>query len=159
MALLRYLRSADGLPGGSLSSSIPTQAIAEANKEVQKAIRNAEGKRGVYQKYSPTVCSGIGKYACQHGAAAAAHYFSRKLKNKVSESTVKSINQAYMGELRKGARTDDGGEIAALPVKKRGRKALLSEDLDRKTLGSLACEKNEVRAKEGHNIQIQTHRN
>ena len=78
MALLRYLKPVDGLPDprGSLSSSIPTQAIAEANKEVQKAILSeAGGKRGAYQKYSPTVRSDIGKYACQHGPAAAARYF------------------------------------------------------------------------------------
>ena len=71
MALLRYLKPVDGLPDprGSLSSSIPTQAIAEANKEVQKAILSeAGGKRGAYQQYSSTVRSDIGKYACQHGS-------------------------------------------------------------------------------------------
>ncbi len=122
MALLRYLRPVDGLPDprGSLSSSIPTQTIAEANKEVQKAISKAGGKHGAYQKYSPIVHSDIGKHVCQHMAQ----------KKKVSESTVKSIEQAYLEELRKRARTDDGGEIAALPVKKRGRKVLLGEDLD-----------------------------
>ncbi len=101
MALLRYLRPVDGLPDprGSLSSSIPTQAITEVNKEVQKAICEARGRRGAYQKYSPTVHSDIGKHACQHGAAAAAFYFSRKLKKKVSESIVKLIKQAYLGEL------------------------------------------------------------
>ncbi len=45
---------------------------------------------------------------------------------------MKSIKQVYLGELWKRARTNDGGEIAALPVKKRGRKVLLGEDLDRK---------------------------
>ena len=40
MALLRYLKPADGLPvpKGPLTSSISAQAIAEANKEVQKAM-------------------------------------------------------------------------------------------------------------------------
>ena len=40
MALLCYMKPVGGLPDprGSLSSSIPTQVIAEANKEVQKQL-------------------------------------------------------------------------------------------------------------------------
>ena len=45
MALLRYMKPIGGLPGPRevLSSSIPTQAIAEVNKEVQKAVGTADG--------------------------------------------------------------------------------------------------------------------
>ena len=138
MALLRYLKRVDGLPDpkGPLTSSISAQAIAEANKEVQKAMgqNSVTGKkRGSYKKYTATQRSEIGKYSCQHGAAATARHFSLKLRSKVSESTVKSIKKAYLEELRKRPRTDDGGEpISALPVKKRGRKLLLGDDLDQK---------------------------
>ena len=40
MALLRYLKPRDGLPDprGSLSSAMPSQAIAQANREVQEAV-------------------------------------------------------------------------------------------------------------------------
>lgn len=40
MALLRYLTPIGGLPDprGSLSSSVPAQAIAEANKAAQKVL-------------------------------------------------------------------------------------------------------------------------
>ena len=59
MALLRYMKPVGGLPDprGSLSSSIPSQAIAEANKEVQKATGSAPGggKRGPYKKYSSLI--------------------------------------------------------------------------------------------------------
>ena len=62
-------------PRGSLSSSIPTQAIVEANKEVQKAVGTADGGKCVpYERYSSTCTlrAEIAKYACQHGAAATA---------------------------------------------------------------------------------------
>jgi len=58
MALLHYMKPIGGLsnPIGSLSSSIPTQAIAEANKEVQKAVGTVDrGKCGPYKWYSSTV--------------------------------------------------------------------------------------------------------
>ena len=40
MALLRYLKSVDGLPDprGLLSTSIPSSAIEEANAQVQKVM-------------------------------------------------------------------------------------------------------------------------
>ena len=56
MALLRYLKPIDGLPDpkGPLTSYISAQAIAEANKEVQKATSHSSAtkkKRGNYKKY------------------------------------------------------------------------------------------------------------
>lgn len=52
MALLKYLKLRDGLPDrrGSLSSSMPSQAIAQANREVQEVIRSdSEKRRGPYK--------------------------------------------------------------------------------------------------------------
>jgi len=92
MALLRYMKPVGGLPGprGVLSSSIPTQAIAEANKKVQKAVGTADGgKHGPYKQYSFTLRAEIAEYACQHGAAATAQYYS-KLEKPLNKSTVKS---------------------------------------------------------------------
>ena len=80
MALLCYMKPVSSLPGprGLLSSSIPTQAIAEANKEVQKAVGAADGgKRGPYKQYSSTLRVEIAEYACQHGAAVTAWYYSK----------------------------------------------------------------------------------
>ena len=69
MELLRYLRpvNSHGDPKKSLSGSIPTQAISQANKEVENAVGNTiGGKCGPYTRYSQR--SDIAKYACQHGA-------------------------------------------------------------------------------------------
>ena len=58
---------------------IPSHAIAEANREVQKVISYSEKKRAPYRRYITGVPADIGKYACQHGVAATAKHFSRKL--------------------------------------------------------------------------------
>ena len=92
MALLRYLQFRDSLPDprGPLSSTIPAQAIAEANHEVQEAtsIGSKKTERGPYKQYSTSVRAEIGKYASHHGVAAAARYFSKKLNCRVSETTL-----------------------------------------------------------------------
>ena len=83
MALLHYMKPVCGFPGprGALSLSIPTQAIAEANKEVQKTVGTADGgKRGPYKQYSSTLHAEIAKYACQYGAAATTRHYSKKLR-------------------------------------------------------------------------------
>jgi len=65
-------------PRGLLSSSTPTQVIAEANKEVQKAVGTADGgKRGPYKRYSSTLHAEIAKYACQYGTAATTQHYSK----------------------------------------------------------------------------------
>ena len=55
MVLFKYLKaSKDGLPDpkDSLSSAIPTQATAEANREVKQLLPHANGrKRGPYKRY------------------------------------------------------------------------------------------------------------
>ena len=134
MALLRYLQLRDGLPDprGSLSCSVPSQAIAQANKEVEALRENKKVKRGQYKQYSATDRAEIGKYACHHGVAAAAGFFSRKLDKRVSESTVQSIKNAYVEGLRQKRGAEDGGDITALPLKKRGRRVLLGQELDMK---------------------------
>ena len=120
-----WRRAIDGLPDprGSLSTNMCREAIAAANQEVQKEL-NATKKCGQYKKYTPAQRSAIGKYSCLHGAAAAAKHFSKLWGSKICDSTVKSIKKAYLQEMRKRPRSDDGEEIAALPTKKRGRKLL-----------------------------------
>ena len=92
----------------SLSASGPSQATAEANKEVEKAMQAT--KRGPYLQLSPSLRCEIVKYTGHHGAAsaaasaAAARYYLKKLEKRVSESTVKSI-KVYVEELRKRPRT------------------------------------------------------
>ena len=104
MSLLHYLKPVGGLPDPrrSLSSSIPAQVIAEANKEVQKVAGSMDGhKCGPYTQYSSTLYAEIAKYACQHGAVVAVQHFLKKLKKPVSESIVKSVKKDYVGRIAK----------------------------------------------------------
>ena len=90
-------------------------------------------KREPYKKYSPSKRADIGKYASLHGVAATARVFSAKLKCKVSETTVRSIKDAYVAEIeRKRNSSQDSEVISSLPSKKRGRPLLLGSDLDMK---------------------------
>ena len=79
MALLQYLQRKHGLPDpkGSLSSAIPTQAIARAIQEVQAAAADIQvrkrRKRGTYNCYSPRDRADIERYASQHGENVAIH--------------------------------------------------------------------------------------
>ena len=53
MSLLKYFRRKEELPDpkGSLSLSVPSRAIASANKEVEKELRKSKNKkRGTYHK-------------------------------------------------------------------------------------------------------------
>ena len=95
MSLLRFFKPIDGLPDprGALSSSIHPEAIAQANKEVQKATNSEKQKHEPYTKYSTEVRAEIGEHATHHGVAATAR-FSRRLAKTVSESTVRSIKAA-----------------------------------------------------------------
>ena len=65
-----------------------SQAIAQANKEVEDAIRSKKGKHGHYNQYTAKELAEIGKYACLHDASAA-RVFSRKLGVRLNESTTR----------------------------------------------------------------------
>ena len=53
MSIRRFLKPLNGLPDprGSLSASIPSGAIAAANREVEKVTGESTKKRGAYKKY------------------------------------------------------------------------------------------------------------
>ena len=102
MSIRRYFKPVSGLPDprGRLSQSIPPAAIAEANRLVQEAAQQSSAKststkRRPYKTYHPADRLKIAKYACDHGVAAAARFFSKKLKDTISESTVRSIRDSY----------------------------------------------------------------
>ena len=71
--------------------------IAEANHLVNQTRKEETGKKkhGPYKKYSPSVRLEIAEYACHHGVASAAKAFSHKLQQNISDSTVRSIRDAY----------------------------------------------------------------
>ena len=110
MSILRYVRHLDDLanPRGPLSEVLQPREISEANKQVQ-APQQAKSNSGQkkcepYNKYDDAQRAAIGKYACQHGPAAAARRFSKTLGNSVSKNTVKSIKKAYVEEMQKRPR-------------------------------------------------------
>ena len=83
-------------------------------------------------RYGPDVRANVGKYACENGIAQAARYFSKKLGENVSESTVHSIKKVYVEELRKRRRSEDTSDVDVFPLKKRGRPVLLGSEHDSK---------------------------
>ena len=132
MSILRYVKRLDDLPDpqGSLSRVLRPKEIVEANRQVRADTAPQSKKRGPYNKYDDAERAAIGKYACQHGPAAASRRFSRLLGKSISENTVKSIKKAYKEEVRKRPREDP--DVDFLPTNKRGRKVLLGKELDDK---------------------------
>ena len=135
MSLLRFFKPIDGLPDprGVLSSSIPSEAIEQANKEVQKATSSKKKKRGPYIKYSAELRAEIGEYATHHGVAATSSRFSQTLGKTVSESTVRSIKAAYLEGVKRKRPVEldeEEEDSIALPLRKRGRPFLLGQKLD-----------------------------
>ena len=70
MSLLCFFKPKDRLPNptGALSTSVPSTAIAQANREVQNPISGGKQKRGPYKKYSAGIRTEIGKYATTNTA-------------------------------------------------------------------------------------------
>ena len=144
MALLHFFKPVDGLsnPKGSLSISLPSLAIASANREVLELSTSEVGKkRGPYRKYSPEERFEIGQYTNNHGITAAARYFSRRFQRKVRESTVQYIKKDYITNLRQkrvaSPDDDDEGDQSFLRHKKHGRPVLIGQELDTKVLAYL----------------------
>ena len=113
-------------PTGSLSRKILPSAIASANLEVAKVIRqqenNAVGKRRKPRLFSPKERAEIGKLACSIGATAAARQFLAKLGYTMNESTVRGLKQAYLTERhRKRPMEDEDLTVHELPIQKKGR--------------------------------------
>ena len=111
MALLWYLQQKVRLPDprGLVLSSISPQAIVRANQEVQAATEEEvlvreKGKCGTCHCYTPKDCAPIGRYTYQHGMAAAARLFSRKLKKSIQATTLQSIKNAYVARIKQKRR-------------------------------------------------------
>ena len=102
-----------------------------ANKEVQeeKETSSISRKDGQCNKLDDDLEDEIGKYASYHSITAASRYFSRKLKKKVSESTICSIQESLLREAKR-KRVEDTEEVMALPRKKGGRPLLFTNAVD-----------------------------
>ena len=90
-------------------------------------------KRGNYNHYSPEMRAKIGKYASENGNLRAINHFKAQLPN-LTESTVRTFNQAYQKKLKE---TKSQGGIqesgTSIPHGTRGRPPILL-DLDQKLI-------------------------
>ena len=80
MSLLPFFRPKDGLPDPTraLSTSVPSAAIVQANREVQNPISGDKQKRGPYKKYSVGRRAEIGKHATTNTADSSVDVLDRR---------------------------------------------------------------------------------
>ena len=67
-----------------------------------------------------------------HGVSAATKLFSRKLNIKFSETTVHSIHDGYLKELKQRRWAGDSETLSSFPEKQCGRLLFLANNLDEK---------------------------
>uniref|UniRef100_A0A1X7TFM8 Uncharacterized protein n=1 Tax=Amphimedon queenslandica TaxID=400682 RepID=A0A1X7TFM8_AMPQE len=121
-------------PHGSLSISVPSSAIAAANKEVLEMkvdkAKKRRSKRGHYFSYTAKQRAEIGKYASLNGTQAAKIKYNRELQITINESTVWKFKELYKVELAKSRINRNSLPVTELSLKKRGRPLLLGDRLD-----------------------------
>ena len=88
--------------GREVEGEVADQA-ATAVQALLQATREERVKRGKYLRYSPELRDEIAEFALQHGQAAAAQHFTRRLSSLVSESSVRNfvtLHQNFSHQLR-----------------------------------------------------------
>ena len=106
MSILNFFKRKGELPNpiGALSSSIPSHAIAAANREVSEVVQSQNAKQKRKRKatknnvYSPQLRAEMGKAAFDLGATAASRKYSAKLGTSINESTMRGLKRAYVLE-------------------------------------------------------------
>jgi hypothetical protein len=98
-----------GLPDPNLATSLEeARTIESANAAVEKQhsddSRGNKRKRGEYIQFHDSTRAKVARYAIDIGPSKAARKISAELKQTVSESTVRSIKQAYLKRKRQYAR-------------------------------------------------------
>jgi len=92
-------------PSGSLSKAISTVGIVASNKKVQQVMGSINDgtmlKKDSYKHFYDEERAQIGKYAADHGVAAAVRYFQRLFPmRKVKESSVHTWRDKYLDDLQ-----------------------------------------------------------
>ena len=102
--------------------------------EISRVDDNTEKskKRGNYQKLSPEEKARVGKYACEHGMAAALRHFKEMGLKETSVRDWRNAYQKIVNEKSKDAKVGEAIVIKTLPGKKRGRPPILGCSLDEK---------------------------
>jgi len=92
MALHRYFKPISVKlpdPNGDLSKEMPSAAIREANKGVEKATEAAQNKkcsREKYGRFTPTQAAQAAKFAIEHGNQAAIRRYSEEFCMEMKDS-------------------------------------------------------------------------
>ena len=108
----------DCLPqeSGPLSRSVPSNAIASANKAVLKSMENAkQTRKGKYGKYSSKEKADMGRRAAEFGITATMKYYESV--NPQRQLPSNSMYTQYLNELAKQKRNGEELPIKDLPQK------------------------------------------
>eukprot|EP00058_Branchiostoma_floridae_P006720 XP_002592208.1 hypothetical protein BRAFLDRAFT_84636 [Branchiostoma floridae] len=99
--------------------------IAAANREVEKAVKNAsrKRKREGNNHYSPEIRAKMAKLCIEVGPKKAARKMTQELGREINESTVRSIKKAFQKEIARQGTND----IASFPHKNVGRPLMLGD--------------------------------
>ena len=133
MSLLKYMQPKRKLPTPEEAGLSPA-VTREVNKTVEKALmqpaeRGSSGKKRKYTTFTAEDRAAVGRYAAEHGNAAAVKKFKATLD--IGESTVRVFKKTYLQEVKKlWVAGTDLDEIKSLPACKRGRKLFLGDELD-----------------------------
>lgn len=131
-------------PSGSLSKSVPSGAIATANKEVtevlEKPCGGAKSGRGPYITLTSAQKFTIGKRAAQYGTTAAIRFFMKKYPElPLKETTVQRLKNAYQSQLQLHPNDASSLEdVRKLPTKKNGRPLMIGDELDKQVRDYIA---------------------
>ncbi len=132
MSILSYFTAHSCLPDsrGTLSRSIPSSAIAAANREMQRISKEKQPEiKGPYQKYTPEKRAEVGRHAVANEVMRAVRKYLKEYEG-INESTVRSFKRLYIEEVSKKRRAGESQIVCKLPSKKRGRPVLLGKRLD-----------------------------
>ena len=129
-------------PEGPLSHEVPSSSIQAANKSVsaifesevatgsEAGVGTKKGKRGTYEKHSPEEKAKVGNYAVLHGTSAAIRHFKSKHPD-LKWSTVNDWKKAVIAKTKRNYQTGQVDPITELESKKRGRPAMLNDELSK----------------------------
>ena len=93
-------------------------------------VYSSSSKRGQYTEFSDTDQFDIGKYASEHGPAAAVQKFSEEFKT-LNKSTVRGFCKKYSKQIKKASK-DSRESPKAIVGERRGRPLMLGDILDKK---------------------------
>ena len=124
-------------PDGHLSLTVPSTSIDAANQEVVKVLateKSAGGskQRGTYTKYTAKQKATIGNYSVWNGTSAALRHFKADFPD-LKWSTVNDWKAAIIRKKREPDAQSDG-HVVELVDKKRGRPAMLPEEITREVM-------------------------